>query len=210
MLDIRNADLCFDENRLFKPLSLEIDAGEICVLTAPSGAGKSTLLRWIAGISAAGLAASGQIYLNNREIMNLPAEARRIGMMFQTPLLFPHLNVRENLGFGLPASIKGTARKAQIKDALARAGLEDMEERDPETLSGGQQSRIALLRSLLACPEALLLDEPFSSLDDERRDQIVDFVQSEAMRLRLPVLLVSHDPRDTALATKPVVTLEGC
>jgi putative thiamine transport system ATP-binding protein len=128
--------------------------------------------------------------------------------MFQQPLLFPHLSVADNLGFGLPACVKGESRKAQIEEALAIAGLEGMGGRDPETLSGGQQARIALLRTLLAKPEALLLDEPFSSLDDSRRTQIVSLVQREAQRLNLPVLLVSHDPRDVDAATNSVVELE--
>ena len=207
MLILKDNALSFHKEPLFAPLNLEINGGEICVLSAPSGAGKSTLLRWIAGIATDGLQASGYIWLKQRQIDRLPAERRRIGLMFQQPLLFPHLNVADNLGFGLPASVKGEVRKEQIENALATAGLEGMGMRDPETLSGGQQARIALLRTLLAQPEALLLDEPFSSLDDSRRTQIVSLVQSEAKRLNLPVLLVSHDPRDVDAATNNVVQL---
>ena len=207
MLILKDTALSFHREPLFAPLNLGINGGEICVLSAPSGAGKSTLLRWIAGIVTDGLQASGYIWLNQRQIDKLPAERRRIGLMFQQPLLFPHLNVADNLGFGLPASVKGEVRKEQIENALATAGLEGMGMRDPETLSGGQQARIALLRTLLAQPEALLLDEPFSSLDDSRRTQIVSLVQSEAKRLNLPVLLVSHDPRDVGAATNNIVQL---
>ena len=163
MLILKDTALTFHKEPLFAPLNLEINGGEICVLSAPSGAGKSTLLRWIAGIATDGLQASGYIWLNQRQIDRLPAERRRIGLMFQQPLLFPHLNVADNLGFGLPASVKGEVRKEQIENALATGGLEGMGMRDPETLSGGQQARIALLRTLLAQPEALLLDEPFST-----------------------------------------------
>lgn len=209
MLIIKKAFLCFLEQSLFKPISLQIAGGEICVLSAPSGAGKSTLLRWIAGMPTDGLAAQGQIFLNNRQIDHLPSQDRRVGMMFQTPLLFPHLTVQENLGFGLPRRIKGADRQIHIQQALDRAGLSDTAERDPETLSGGQQARIALLRALLAQPEALLLDEPFSSLDDERRGQIIDLVSAEALRLNLPVLLVSHDPRDSQVTNRRIVTLEA-
>lgn len=208
MLILKDIALSFQNTPLFAPLTLEIGGGDICVLSAPSGAGKSTLLRWVAGIPTEGLKAQGCILLNGQKIDALPAERRRIGLMFQQPLLFPHLSVADNLGFGLPAAIKGETRKAQIEEALAVAGLEGMGGRDPETLSGGQQARIALLRTLLAKPEALLLDEPFSSLDDNRRTQIVGLVQREAQRLNLPVLLVSHDPRDVDAATNNVVQLE--
>ena len=208
MLILKDIALSFQNTPLFAPLTLEIGGGDICVLSAPSGAGKSTLLRWVAGIPTEGLKAQGCIWLNSQKIDALPAERRRIGLMFQQPLLFPHLSVADNLGFGLPAAIKGETRKAQIEEALAVAGLEGMGGRDPETLSGGQQARIALLRTLLAKPEALLLDEPFSSLDDNRRTQIVGLVQREAQRLNLPVLLVSHDPRDVDAATNNVVQLE--
>ncbi|MBL6605534.1 MAG: ATP-binding cassette domain-containing protein [Alphaproteobacteria bacterium] len=208
MLILKDIALSFQNTPLFAPLTLEIGGGDICVLSAPSGAGKSTLLRWVAGIPTEGLKAQGCIWLNGQKIDALPAERRRIGLMFQQPLLFPHLSVADNLGFGLPAAIKGETRKAQIEEALAVAGLEGMGGRDPETLSGGQQARIALLRTLLAKPEALLLDEPFSSLDDNRRTQIVGLVQREAQRLNLPVLLVSHDPRDVDAATNNVVQLE--
>ena len=208
MLILKDISLNFQNTPLFAPLTLEIGGGDICVLSAPSGAGKSTLLRWVAGIPTEGLKAQGCIWLNGQKIDALPAERRRIGLMFQQPLLFPHLSVADNLGFGLPTAIKGETRKAQIEEALAVAGLEGMGGRDPETLSGGQQARIALLRTLLAKPEALLLDEPFSSLDDNRRTQIVGLVQREAQRLNLPVLLVSHDPRDVDAATNNVVQLE--
>jgi len=208
MLILKNAALNFGQTPLFSPLNLEIAGGEICVLSAPSGAGKSTLLRWIAGIPTEGLEAEGHIWLKGRQIDSLAAEKRRVGLMFQQPLLFPHLSVGDNLGFGLPASVRGEARKSRIENALYIAGLEGVGGRDPETLSGGQQARIALLRTLLAEPEALLLDEPFSSLDDARRTDIAQLVKSEAERLKLPVLLVSHDPRDIETATDKVIELE--
>ena len=208
MLTLKDIYPNYQNTPLFASGAFEIGGGDICFLSAPSGAGKSTLLRWVAGIPTEGLTAQGCIWLNGQKIDALAPERRRVGLMFQQPLLFPHLSVADNLGFGLPACVKGESRKAQIKEALAIAGLEGMGGRDPETLSGGQQARIALLRTLLAKPEALLLDEPFSSLDDSRRKQIVSLVQREAQRLNLPVLLVSHDPRDVDAATNNVVELE--
>ena len=172
-------------------------------MTAPSGAGKASLLRWMAGLETPGLHASGQVKLGEHILSELPAERRQLGLLFQTPQIFPHLTVADNLGFGLVPSITGTARTNAIADALDKAGLAGMGLRDPQTLSGGQQARLALLRTLLAQPQALLLDEPFSSLDGVRREEMVKLVLEEAVERKLPVLLVSHDPRDEGLADKP-------
>ena len=201
MLEIIDTTISYAGKRLFRPVNLSIGAGEFCVLSAPSGAGKSSLLRWIAGITPASMTGTGMVKLNGVRIDEKKPQDRRVGFMFQMPFLFPHLTVRENLGFGLEPTLIGSERRVVIMDALSHAGLEDLAERDPETLSGGQQARVSLLRTLLAQPQALLLDEPFSSLDDEARTQIVDFVLGEVKRLALPVLLVSHDPRDSALST---------
>lgn len=203
MLELCDITLGFGTGPLFSGLNLQIAPGEICLLTAPSGAGKSSLLRWIAGLETPGLRADGQVRLNGRIISELPAEQRQLGLLFQTPLLFPHLTVADNLGFGLVAAITGSARTNAIKDALKKAGLAGMGMRDPQTLSGGQQARLALLRALLAQPNALLLDEPFSSLDGARREEMVTLVREEASSRMLPVLLVSHDPRDATLPNKP-------
>lgn len=209
MLELNNITLGFGQTPLFSGLTLAIRPGEICLLTAPSGAGKSSLLRWIAGLDTPGLVASGEVGLNGQAMAGRPAEARHIGLLFQSPLLFPHLNVADNLGFGLAKSVTGEARRTAIDAALARAGLDGMGPRDPHTLSGGQQARLALLRSLLAEPKALLLDEPFSSLDGRRRAEMVALVREEARRLSLPVLLVSHDPRDEAVTDTPPVRLDA-
>ena len=207
MLELNNIALGFGGSRLFTGLSLKIEPGQICLLTAPSGAGKSSLLRWVAGLDTPGLEASGEVVLKGRAITCLAAEDRHIGLLFQSPLLFPHLNVADNLGFGLAKAVSGDARRTAIDAALIRAGLAGLGRRDPNTLSGGQQARLALLRTLLAEPNALLLDEPFSSLDGERREEMVRLVRAEAARLGLPVLLVSHDPRDVAVADTPPVQL---
>ena len=203
MLELCDIELGFDTGALFSGLNLTIAPGEICLLSAPSGAGKSSLLRWMAGLETPGLHASGQVKLGGHILSDLPAERRQLGLLFQTPQLFPHLTVADNLGFGLVPSVTGAARTNAITDALDKAGLAGMGLRDPHTLSGGQQARLALLRTLLAQPQALLLDEPFSSLDGVRREKMVKLVREEAVERRLPVLLVSHDPRDEALTDKP-------
>ena len=213
MLNIYQATLSFPDTEtkerkpLFPPLTLSVPEENVCLISAPSGAGKSTLLRWVAGMPTQDLSSHGTIVLAGHDITNLPPEKRHIGILFQTPLLFPHLCVADNIGFGIPRTYRGMARRMLIEDALKNAGLAGLSKRDPETLSGGQQSRVALLRTLLAEPQALLLDEPFSSLDDEARQKSITLLRAEITKRKLPVLLVSHDPRDRDLADLPVIYL---
>jgi len=174
----------------------------------PSGVGKTTLLHAIAGHLPAGFELTGHITLNGRPLNGPPAEQRRIGMMFQEAGLFPHLSVGDNLAFGLHATVRGRRARSQAVDrALAAAGLEGMGERDPATLSGGQRARAALMQSLLAEPEAILLDEPFSRLDQALRTGIRTFVLDHIRARSIPALLVTHDPADAEAAGGPVIPL---
>jgi putative thiamine transport system ATP-binding protein len=167
----------------------------------PSGSGKSTLLSYIIGTLDAGFNATGRIRLNGTDITDLAPEARHVGILFQDELLFPHLSVGANLAFGLDAAITSrTERIRHIETALQDIGLGGFANRDPETLSGGQKARVALMRMLLSGPRALLLDEPFSRLDTERRDQIRELVFEQARAKGLPVLLVTHDHADAQAA----------
>ena len=208
MLTIKKATLGFDNTPLINDFSLEVSAGEIILITAPSGYGKSTLLSWISGMPSPKLKAEGEIYLNDISIHNLPIEKRHIGMIFQDPLMFPHLTVAGNLAFGLSRDHASSSRKQIVEDALNDIGLAEFGVRDAMTLSGGQKARLALMRSLLAKPNALLLDEPFSGLDGKTRDEFAELVKHEIKARNLPVLMVSHDPRDTHYADKPAISLE--
>ncbi len=212
MLVIKNVALGFNAPNssklpLFLPISLEIANGEIKLLTAQSGVGKSTLLRWICGMPDNGLMAEGEVFLNDQPLNNVPIEKRRIGMMFQEPLMFPHLTVAGNLAFGLDAGGTVLARRRLISSQLEQMGMEGMEDRDPMTLSGGQKARVALIRSLLAKPKALLLDEPFAGLDDTIRGEFAQLVKDEIRSRKLPVLMVSHDPRDRDYADHQPIPL---
>ncbi|WP_299650145.1 ATP-binding cassette domain-containing protein [uncultured Jannaschia sp.] len=189
---------------------LSVDAtvapGEVLTLMGPSGSGKSTLLDLVMGDLSPAFRATGRILLDGRDLAGLPPEARRIGILYQDPLLFPHLDVGANLAFGLRGGTRA-ARQAEVAGALAEIGLEGYAGRDPATLSGGQAARVALMRVLLAKPRALLLDEPFSKLDAERRAQMRDLVFSRARRAGVPVLLVTHDAADAEAAGGEVVRL---
>lgn len=191
---------------------LDLDAtvapGEVLTVMGPSGAGKSTLLAAITGTLPPGFRLTGRVRLDGRDITGLPTEARRVGLLFQDELLFPHLSVGGNLAFGLGPAVRGrAARRAAVSAALAEVGLDGFSCRDPATLSGGQKARVALMRVLLAAPAALLLDEPFSRLDAALRAQTRALVFGMARSRGLPVLLVTHDHADAEAAGGRIVEL---
>ena len=191
-------------------LSTTVAPGEVLTIMGPSGSGKSTLLAALIGALPPGFRSTGTLTLNARDITALPTEARRIGILFQDPLLFPHLTVGGNLAFALPANLRpAAARQAHINAALTEVGLENFAPRDPATLSGGQRARVALQRMLLAAPQALLLDEPFSGLDLALRRQIRTLVFTTAQARGLPVILVTHDPEDAQAAGGRIVSPMG-
>jgi putative thiamine transport system ATP-binding protein len=194
---------------LFPAITLAIRPGEVATVMGPSGIGKSTLLDAIGGHLSHGFALSGTIRLDGADIAPLPAEARRVGLMFQDAVLFPHLSVGDNLAFGLARTVRGrSARRTAVDTALERAGLAGLYDRDPATLSGGQRSRATLMRTLLAEPRALLLDEPFSKLDATLRDDLRAFTFEHIRKRNIPALMVTHDPADAEAAGGPVITLE--
>jgi putative thiamine transport system ATP-binding protein len=189
-------------------LDLAIAPGEIVTLMGPSGAGKSSLLAWIAGVLPAGIDGVGGLSLDGRRLDGLPPEERRLGLLLQEPLLFPHMTVLGNLVFAIPRRHRGRReRRAAAEAALEEMGLGGFGPRDPGTLSGGQKSRVALARCLLAEPRALLLDEPFARLDPDLRWEVRSFVLERARNTGLPVLLVTHDQADAQAASGRVVEL---
>lgn len=196
--------------RVLVDIDIEIKPGEIVTLMGPSGSGKSSLLAHICGTlpsgNAAGFEVGGQVVLNGTSLDGLAPQDRHVGILFQDDLLFPHLSVGGNLAFALPSTIRGRdERQKRIDEALESAGLDGFADRDPATLSGGQRARVALMRVLLSEPNALLLDEPFSKLDTELRDQIRTFVFDQARLRGLPTLMVTHDPDDGAAAGGRIV-----
>ncbi len=193
---------------LFPPLDLSVAPGRVASVMGPSGAGKSTLLDAVGGHLAHGFTLAGRVMLGGEDVTRLPAEARRIGFVFQDAVLFPHLSVGDNLAFGLPASLRGRGtRRAAVDSALAAAGLAGLHDRDPATLSGGQRARAALMRTLLAEPRALLLDEPFSKLDAALQAEMRAFTFAHVRDRGIPALMVTHDPVDAEAACGPAIAL---
>ncbi|MDD9911194.1 MAG: ATP-binding cassette domain-containing protein [Ahrensia sp.] len=193
--------------RTLLDIQANVEAGQTLTIMGPSGSGKSSLLAYTGGFLGPAFEASGAILLNGQDVTQLPAYRRHTGILFQDPLLFPHMSVGGNLIFAVPQSIRGAERDERVAQALAHAELPDFADRDPATLSGGQKARVALMRVLLAEPKALLLDEPFSKLDSGLRDQVRSFVFAEAKRQNLPTVLVTHDEADAEAAGGQVIAL---
>jgi len=209
-LTLRAVTISIGERILVPGLNLQVAPGEVVTVMGPSGSGKSTLLAYIGGALDERFVARGRVLIGNLDITHLPPEQRRVGVLFQDDLLFPHLSVGGNLSFGLPAEIKGgQVRRHRIEKALEGADLGGFYDRDPSTLSGGQRARVALLRTLLSEPRALLLDEPFGKLDAALREDIRRFVFDHAVARRLPVLMATHDIADAIAAGGPVISIDG-
>jgi len=196
MLELDAITIATRERVLVRRLSADVRGGELLVLMGASGVGKSSLLAMLAGTLADGFSVAGKIRLDGREIDGLPTVERRVGILFQDDLLFPHMTVLDNLLFALPARGSRARRVAQAEAALERAGLAGHGPRWPHSLSGGQRARVSVLRALLAQPQALLLDEPFSRLDAQLRQRFRDFVVECIREQGIPAVLVTHDPQD--------------
>ena len=187
----------------------DINPGEVLTVMGPSGVGKSTLLAFITGTLAPDFRAKGEVWLDGNNITHAAPHQRRVGILFQDDLLFPHLSVGANLAFGLQPGGNAAERLTKIEEALDEVGLSGFSRRDPATLSGGQKARVALMRMLLSEPCGLLLDEPFSRLDAALRAQVREMVFDRAKARALPVLMVTHDADDAQAAGGEIVTLGG-
>ena len=174
-------------NIILSNFNLEVGSDEIVALLGPSGSGKSTLLRIICGLEKAD---SGKVIFNGIDLKEIPPEKRGIGMVFQNLALFPHLNVYDNLKFGLPSNSSNT----RISEILDLVGLKEFESRRIQNLSGGEAQRVALARSLIAKPKMILLDEPLSSLDPHIKEALSIDVRKMIKSLSIPAIYVTHDP----------------
>ena len=194
-LEVKNLSRSFGNLTVVDKISFQIFSGQVACLLGPSGCGKSTTLRMIAGVEKP---SSGQIFVDEELISNasfqVPPEERSIGLMFQDFALFPHLNVQQNVYFGLAGS-KEFKEKRSL-DLLERVGLAHLAFNYPHSLSGGEQQRIALIRALAPQPKIMLMDEPFSGLDDRLRDEVRDETFNLLRSEDAAVLMVTHDPQE--------------
>lgn len=191
-------------------ISATVPRGEVLTVMGPSGSGKSSLLSYIVGFLDPVFSASGSVLVDGVDLVSLPPEQRHAGILFQDPLLFPHMSAGGNLTFALaPRYVGKTARRARCEEALENIGLGGFFDRDPATLSGGQKARVALARVLLSEPRMLLLDEPFSKLDHDLKAQMRELVFSKARARGLPVILVTHDPSDAEAAGGQLIKIGG-
>jgi iron(III) transport system ATP-binding protein len=210
LLDVCDIRQAYDSRPVLAALSFKLEAGEIGCLLGPSGCGKTTVLRCIAGFEPI---SSGEIKLHgeamSRRGLIVPAERRRIGMVFQDYALFPHLTVERNVGFGLHAFTQ-RARDARIAELLEQVELPHLAKRYPHELSGGQQQRVALARALAPRPELLLLDEPFSNLDVDMREQLSVEVRNVLKQQKTTAILVTHDQHEAFnIADQVGIMLQG-
>jgi putative spermidine/putrescine transport system ATP-binding protein len=188
-------------------LSLDAPPGEMIALLGDSGCGKTTILKLVAGLLRPG---AGTIAIDGQSANAIPAEKRRVGMVFQKPLLFPYLSVAENVGFSLrmrradPSGIR-----SRVEQALAMVRLEGYGSRRPSQLSGGQEQRVALARALISEPRILLLDEPFASLDENLRAEIRTLVRGIQRKLRMTTIFVTHDRTEAAAMAHRIALLRA-
>lgn len=177
-------------------ISFEVADGETLVLLGPTGAGKTVLLELIAGVRRC---QTGRILVGGQEVTDLPPERRRIGLVYQDYLLFPHLNVSDNIAYGLRAQRIGSPQvQASVTRVASRLGIGHLLQRRIRNLSGGEQQRVALARTLVTEPRALLLDEPFSALDPGTKEKLVRETVEMLSSLDIPVILVTHDQVEAA------------
>ena len=193
MLEVKDITFSFDKKEkkpLIKNLSFKVNKGELLFISGKSGLGKSTLLDLISGFHDNNLIWSGKTYLNKLDITNISIQNKRIGYMLQDYFLFPHFNVKNNLIFSLPKQT--TNKKEQVLNYLKQINMAEFSDHYPSELSGGQKARIACLRAIISNPNALLLDEPFSSLDKKTMKSFQKFLFDYVKKLNIPCIIVSH------------------
>ena len=210
MLEIKNLAILFDGKTIISDISLRLEQGRIGCLLGPSGCGKTTLLRTIAGFEQP---RRGEVRVNGRCFSSpsslVPVEQRGVGMVFQDFALFPHLAVRDNIAFGLQEQ-SGEARRARVDEVVRMLEIADFQHKYPHQLSGGEQQRVAIARALAPRPDMLLLDEPFSNMDIELREQIARELRMILKQDGMTTILVTHNQLEAfAMADEIGVIRDG-
>lgn len=206
-LHISEVDKSFGSVHVLKAVNQEVRAGEFFTLLGPSGCGKTTLLRIIAGLE---IPTSGKVILGEEDITPLPASKRHVNMVFQSYALFPHLNIYENVAFGLRSrKVAADEIKRRVGEGLELVGLSDMHSRMPDQLSGGQRQRVALARALVNEPDILLLDEPMSALDAKLRAQVQEELRRLQRKLGTTFIMVTHDQAEALVCSDRIAVMHG-
>lgn len=204
-LEVHDLSVALGGEPVLDEVTMRLAPDESVALLGPSGAGKSTLLRVVAGLVAAD---RGAVSWDGVDLLAVPAHLRRIGLVFQDAVLFPHRDVAGNVGYGLEVSgLEARSRAERVEELLRLVDLEGYGGRAVDTLSGGQAQRVALARALAPQPRLLLLDEPFGALDRELRDRLGADVRDLLRSLGIPALHVTHDPQEATLVADRVLRL---
>lgn len=205
-ITINNLSKKFDQKQVLKNLNLEVKAEEMVALLGPSGCGKTTTLKLISGLLAAD---KGDIKFDGSSVIDLPTEKREAVLVFQENLLFPHLNIEENIAFGLKmAGVEKNIREERVKELLKLVNLAGYQKRMPNELSGGQQQRIALARALAINPKVLLLDEPISNLDANLREEMRELIRKIHEEENMTTIFVTHDREEALLVADRIAVMK--
>lgn len=205
MLKLGNINFSYDsKNTVLNNFNLSLDDGEILAIKGPSGCGKSTILRLIAGLEKL---QSGDIYLDNELINNKPTNKRNVGFVFQSLALFPHLSVRKNIEFGLH-NVSKEERNKLVHDIAEKVEITDILDRYPYEISGGQKQRTAIARSLIVKPKVLLLDEPFTALDEDLKEHVRKDIKRILNTFHISTIIVTHDIKDAHSLNARVIELK--
>ena len=205
VLELKNVKISH-KGQVILSVDEEVLPGQFLTVMGRSGSGQSTLLNRIVGQLPNHFNATGALLLNGKPLNDVATERRQIGLMYQDALLFPHMTVAQNIAFGMKQR-KNTEHI--IQDYLRRVDLEGMAERMPNSLSGGQQSRVSLLRLIASEPKAILLDEPFSNLDEDVKMTTRQFVLEQLKETSVPVVMVTHDKADASSVTGKLISLSS-
>ena len=210
MLSVNHLSIAYQTTQVLNKFDLSLATGDIFALTGDSGSGKSSALRFIAGLDEV---QSGQVVLDGKQLSNngvhnIAPELREIGMVFQDYALFPHMNVKKNIAFGIH-HLSNSEQQARVEELLLMIGLEGIEKKYSHQLSGGEQQRVALARALAPSPKLLLLDEPFSSLDKNHQEQLVLQVRDILKKTNVTSILVTHDKHEATIFADKVGVIEN-
>lgn len=208
LIDLKDITVSYGDNVILKKLNLSVEQGELVSLLGPSGCGKTTTLRLIAGFNES---KEGQFYFNNNDYTKIPAHKRNFGFVFQSYALFPHLNVFENIAFGLKLrKIHSSEISKRVSEIMETVDINDFSNRYPKELSGGQRQRVALARALVIKPDLLLLDEPLSNLDAKLRVKMRIGIRKLQQEFKITTVYVTHDQEECfSISDKVAVMNKG-